>query len=306
MADGARKDEEVEDGVHVLPLVQRVEHSARDVAHALSDNPREGGGRDAVEQGLQGDEHAQAHADEAEGLQVRVLLQPPQADDGAGDGTRPDEDKQRPAPVALLAQRRQCQRRVGAGYVPVDGGVVPLAEPLLPLRVVTYGVIDGRGHVGAQHPEEVEYDTPARPVVVALETPDEEDDAKDDTQQDAPAVRRRIPYLLPLRVTYHAMLLSFFPCFDAAKLSIVAEITKQFGKESSIFRSTSARFACKESSIFNLLLGDVRRRFAREEFSIFNFQSTNRIYVRSSKPLKPRRKAFVAWNVPMFSGSSSR
>ena len=36
-----------------------------------------------------------------------------------------------------------------------------------------------------------------------METPDEEDDAEDDTQQDAAAVRGRVPYLFPFRVAYH-------------------------------------------------------------------------------------------------------
>ena len=72
--------------------------------------------------------------------------------------------------------------------MPVDGGVVPSAQTLLPLRVVAYGVVDGRCDVGAEHSEEVEDDAPTCPVVVALETPDEEDDAEDDTQQYASAV----------------------------------------------------------------------------------------------------------------------
>ena len=103
VADAAGKYEEVENGVHVLALVQRVEDGAGDVADALGDDPREGGWRDAVEQGLQGDEDAETHADEAEGLDVRVLLQSAQANDGAHDGARPDEREEAPAPVALLA-----------------------------------------------------------------------------------------------------------------------------------------------------------------------------------------------------------
>ena len=99
VADAAGKYEEVENGVHVLALVQRVEDGAGDVADALGDDPRERGWRDAVEQGLQGDEYAEAHTDEAEGLNVRVLLQSAQADDGARQRTRPYEDEERPAPI---------------------------------------------------------------------------------------------------------------------------------------------------------------------------------------------------------------
>ena len=87
--------------------------------------------------------------------------------------------------------------------MPVDGGVVPLAEPLLPLGMVANGVVKGGGDVAAEHAEEVEDDPYPRPVVVGLETPNQEDDAEHDTQQNTPAMRRSIPYLFLFGIAYH-------------------------------------------------------------------------------------------------------
>ena len=110
MADGAREDKEMEHRVHVFLLMEGVEHRTRDVADALGDEPDDGRCRDRVHQRLEGHKDTQSHAHETEGLHVRVLLQPDEADDGARDGTGPDERKETPAPVALFAQCRQRQR----------------------------------------------------------------------------------------------------------------------------------------------------------------------------------------------------
>ena len=65
MADAAGEYEEVEDGVHVLALVQRVEDGAGDVADALGDDPRERGRRDAAHRhvGLGSDRYDNASCD---------------------------------------------------------------------------------------------------------------------------------------------------------------------------------------------------------------------------------------------------
>ena len=196
MTDAARQHEEVEHRVHVLLLIERIEDGPRDIADALGDNPDDGCRRHGVDQRLEGHEHAQPHPHEAEGLQVGMLLQPDEAHDGARYRTEPDKGEEAPAPVALTAERHQRQRRIGARNVPVDGRMVPLPEPLLPLRVVLHRVIQRGGRVAAQHTEEIEDDPYPRPVVVCTETPDEEDDAEHHAQQDAPAMRRGIPYLL--------------------------------------------------------------------------------------------------------------
>ena len=142
MTDGTCKDEEVEHGVHILLLVQTIETCARDVADPLSDNPHEGGRGDAVNQGFEGYQHAQSHADETECLNVGVLLQSDKADNGTCNGTGPHKREQRPTPIALGAQGNECQWGVAACYVPVDGGMVPFAEPFTPFGTQGDGVIN--------------------------------------------------------------------------------------------------------------------------------------------------------------------
>ena len=89
----------MEYGVHVAALVERIEDGAGNITHAFGHNPYEGGGRYGVDKWFEGHEDAQAHADEAKGLDMGMLLETDEADDGTDDGTRPDEDEQSPAPV---------------------------------------------------------------------------------------------------------------------------------------------------------------------------------------------------------------
>jgi len=100
----------MEDGVHVFRLVQAVEDGTRDVTDALGDEPDDSSLRHTVHQRFEGHEHTQAHADETERLEVRMLLQMDETGDGARYRTGPDKDEEAPAPVALTAQRHQRQR----------------------------------------------------------------------------------------------------------------------------------------------------------------------------------------------------
>ena len=149
VADAASENEEVEDAVHVLPLIETVEQGTGDVADTLGHNPYNGCRGNAVDERLEGYEHAEAHADEAERLDVGVLFEADETDDGAHDGTEPHKNKESPAPVALLTEGDKGEGRVGAGYVPVDGGVVPAAQAFLPFGMMADGVVDGGGYVGA-------------------------------------------------------------------------------------------------------------------------------------------------------------
>ena len=179
----------MEYGVHIPLFVEGIENGTGDIRHALSDNPDEGSGRYRIYQRLEGYQHTQSHAHKAEGLDVRMLLQPDEADDGSRDGTHPYEAEQRPAPIALGAQRHQRQWRVRARYVPVDGGMVPLAQPLLPLRPAGQRVVYRRGHIRAQHAEQIETHAQSCPGVMALESHHDEYHPEDDTHHDASGVR---------------------------------------------------------------------------------------------------------------------
>ncbi len=180
VADGAGEDEEMEHGMHE-PLAEAVEDGSGDVADALGDNPRDGSRADGEEQRLEGDEHGEAHEAEADGFEVAVVAQTDEGGDGAGYGCRPYEDEHRPAPRPLLAHGNEGDGRVASGYVPVDGGVVPLAEPLFPRVTCREGVVDGGGDVAHEHAEEIEDDACCGPSVFGTGTPHQEDDADDDT-----------------------------------------------------------------------------------------------------------------------------
>ena len=201
MADGAGEDEEVEDGVHEGTVVERVEQGSSDVADALGDNPGEGGG-DGVDEGLQGHEARKSHEDEAGSLQVAVLLEPRKAHHRAHDGARPDEGEEGPAPPSLLAQGNERDGGIGTGNVPVDGGMVELAQHFLELPLRGQGVIDGGGNVGGEHAEKVEPDGELRPAVALAIDPIEEHRTHDKAEQYARSMGRGVQYLFFLAVMY--------------------------------------------------------------------------------------------------------
>ena len=134
MTEAAGKDEEMEDTVHIPLLMESIEDGTSDIEDTLGDNPDDGGCRYGVYQGLEGYQHTQSHADEAERLDVGMLLQPDETDDSSCNGTSPYKRKETPSPITLCPQRHQCQGGVRAGDMPVDGGMVPSAQPFLPFR----------------------------------------------------------------------------------------------------------------------------------------------------------------------------
>lgn len=99
MAQGADQHEEVEHGVHIPFPVERIEHGTCDVSQTLRDNPYDGSRRYRVDERLEGYQHGESHAHEAERLDIRMLLQLHKTDHRADDGTQPYEREQRPAPV---------------------------------------------------------------------------------------------------------------------------------------------------------------------------------------------------------------
>lgn len=179
---------EMKHRVHVLAAVERVEEGAGDVSGALSYYPIEGAGRQAVDQRLQGHEYRKPHAHEAERLQIAVRLEVAEALHRAHDGAKPYEDKESPAPQSVLAQADERDGAVASRDVPVDGRMVPFAQPLLPHRPGRKRVVEGGGDVGAEHAEKVEDDARRGPSVPRLEAPHEEDDSERHAEGDARSV----------------------------------------------------------------------------------------------------------------------
>ena len=174
--------------MHVLLVVEGVEKGSRDIANTFGNNPADGCCGDGIDQRFEGHKYGKSHANEAECLDVGVLFQADEADNGSRYGTEPNKDEQAPAPVTLLAQGNERQRRVRASDMPVNGCMVPFTKPFLPFGMMADRVVKGGGRVGAQHTKKVEDDTDACPVVVATKHPHQKNDAEDHTHQDAATV----------------------------------------------------------------------------------------------------------------------
>ncbi len=210
VAHRPRQNKEMEDGVHVLALVEGVEQGAGDVADAFGNNPTDDRGADRINQGLEGDKYDQSHQHVADGFEVVVLLQTAETHDRAHNGAEPDEDEERPAPVARLVQGDEGDGRVTARNVPVDGGVVPLAQAFFPTALSRAGVIDGGGDVGAQHAEQIEPHAPLHPQVFVTVTVDQEADADNDAQQNASGMREIIGTFFAFSVFDCHILFTYF------------------------------------------------------------------------------------------------
>ena len=137
----------MEHGVHIPLFIDTVEYGACNITDALGDNPPDGSSGYRVDKWLEGYEYRQSHAYEANRFQVAVVFEFGKAHHRACNGTSPDKDEETPSPITLVAKGDEGDRRVGTSDVPVDGGVVPLAQSLLPLAPCREGVVGGGGDV---------------------------------------------------------------------------------------------------------------------------------------------------------------
>ena len=142
VADATSQNEEMEHGMHVFLLVDTVEYGARNVADAFGNNPPDCGGGYGVYQRFKGNQYRQSHTYKADGLQVAVILESGKTHDGSGNGASPDKDKKTPSPISLVAHRNERNWRVRTGNMPVDGGMVPFAQPLLPFAPGRNGMVN--------------------------------------------------------------------------------------------------------------------------------------------------------------------
>jgi branched-chain amino acid transport system permease protein len=80
---------------------------------------------------------------------IRILQSKPKLNtqkskthDGSGNGASPDKDKKAPSPISLVSHRNERDWRVRAGNMPVDGGMVPFAQSLLPFAPGRNGMVN--------------------------------------------------------------------------------------------------------------------------------------------------------------------
>ena len=131
----------------------------------------------------------------------------------SGNGACPDEDKETPSPIALFAHCNQGDRGIRTGNMPVDGGMIPFAQSLLPFAPGRDGVVGGRGDVRHQHAKQVEDDARRGPSVMHGEAPIQEDTADNNTQKDASGMRPGVPKLLLVTEMYFEFHIALFFLF---------------------------------------------------------------------------------------------
>ena len=207
MADGAQQDKDVENGVHIGLLVERIEEGTRDIHHTFGDDPRRRNHARRIPKGTKRHKDRKAHQYITDGLKMTVGITIEETEDAADDGRTPNETEKTDAPnVVLLHDGQQRDGRVAACNMPIDGGMVELPQHLLCLSL-GQGVIGRRTNIGRQHAEQIEANGPSRPGISALETGDNEGYAHDDTQQYADGMGGSVGDLFAWRISFwHRML----------------------------------------------------------------------------------------------------
>lgn len=76
MTDTTSQYEEMEDRMHILALVDTIEHSTSNITNTLGNNPNDRSRRNRINERLESNQHGKSHTDETNGFQIAVILQP--------------------------------------------------------------------------------------------------------------------------------------------------------------------------------------------------------------------------------------
>ena len=155
----------MEHGVHEAAFVQTIEHGTCEVAYTIGNNPRDGCCAHILHERFEGHKHTQPHQTEAQGFEVAVVFQAHKRCNGSCQCTAPDETKQSPTPIALVAKGDERDGGVGAGNVPIDGGMVEFAQTLLPLRLCRHGMIGCGRDIRHEHAKQIENHAQGGPTI---------------------------------------------------------------------------------------------------------------------------------------------
>ena len=108
MADGTQQDKDVENGVHIGLLVERIEECSRDVHHTFGDDPRRGNHARRIPKGSERNKDRKAHQYITDGLKMTVGITIEETEDAADDGCTPNETEKTDAPdIVLLHDGKQ-------------------------------------------------------------------------------------------------------------------------------------------------------------------------------------------------------
>lgn len=191
MASRAAQHEEMEYGVHIPRIADRIERGAGNITHPFGYNPVAGEGRDGKEL-LEYHQYRQSHENIANSFHMTMFFHLSETKGGTCDGTQPDETEQYPSPGSVFSQGYENDRGEAARYVPVDGGVVPMPEAPLPRVVVLHGVVERGSDVRTSHAEKIEPYTEYSPRIMCLVAFYQKQSPYNYSHNDAYAVRDRI------------------------------------------------------------------------------------------------------------------
>ena len=127
MQGAAGEDENMPDGVVPIQFLPGIEDSAQGVAQAPSYEQGQPPGGQAIDEGLDGNDHQPAHAQIEEQGPALPALAGEHLDIDAENGDAPDHAEQRPAPGAM--QGHQSKGCIGAGNEQENGGVIQFLQP---------------------------------------------------------------------------------------------------------------------------------------------------------------------------------
>ena len=102
--------------MHVLLVVEGVEKGSRDIANTFGNNPADGCCGDGIDQRFEGHKYGKSHANEAECLDVGVLFQADEADNGSRYGTEPNNPSS-PAGVGQQASKESKSQRYASRWL---------------------------------------------------------------------------------------------------------------------------------------------------------------------------------------------
>ncbi len=136
--------------------------------------------------GIDGEDGDPAHEEVESGGEPAGGHDPDHRQKDTGDGQRPNDPKESPAPGAPQAE--QADRGVTPGDEQVNGGVVQPAEIHPPFGGIADAVIEGAGGIEADHGKSIDGEDRQAKGAAHLGRPNQQKDRSDHAQQDPGAV----------------------------------------------------------------------------------------------------------------------
>ena len=156
MGHCAEQHKDVPDGMKVLTVVMSEEIGAYGVEYALCHDAEHSGQGEALEDGLNDQQHAPPHEEIQGKRETGVFAHCEDLVEHAADDDSPLQSEYGPPYPA--PHDRDADGRVGAGYHDVDGDMVELAQHILALARPP-PVVEGAAEEHEEHADDEEYDT---------------------------------------------------------------------------------------------------------------------------------------------------